>query len=83
VPRSQIPDDKEGSLARRDCPADVYLCAPTDQLPGHTPQACHVSASIIPPFSWDSVCVPDCIIGDTSTFIPRDGCPVNWSCPPP
>jgi hypothetical protein len=86
VPRSQIPDNKEGSLDRRDCPAttpDVYLCAPTDQLPGNTPQACHVSASILPPFSWDNVCVPDCIIGGSATFIPRDGCPANWSCPPP
>jgi hypothetical protein len=86
VPRSQVPDDKEGSLARRDCPLanpDVFLCAPTDQLPGHTPQSCHVGFSVIPPFSWDNVCVPDCIIGDSAPFVPRDGCPVNWSCPPP
>jgi hypothetical protein len=86
VPRSQIPDSQEGSLGRRDCVVttpDVYLCVPTDQLPGHTPQPCHVSASVLPPFSWDNICVPDCIIGDSAQFIPRDGCPVNWSCPPP
>ena len=83
VPRSQIPDAQEASLGQRDCPLDVYLCAPTDQLPGRSPQRCHVPISVIPPFSWDSVCVPDCIIGANAPFIPRDGCPVNWSCPPP
>jgi hypothetical protein len=86
VPRSQIPDAQEPSLNRRDCPQltpDVYLCAPTDQLPGHSPQPCSVSFSVIPPFSWDGVCVPDCIIGSNATIIPRDGCPVDWSCPPP
>jgi hypothetical protein len=50
---------------------------------GGTAQTCTVGFSIIPPFSWTSKCVPDCVIGGTATFIPRANCPVNWSCPPP
>jgi hypothetical protein len=82
VPRSQL-GASASSLAARDCPnPSAYLCAPADRVVGRS-TPCHVSFSVIPPFSWNSACVPDCVIGDNATFIPRGGCPDNWSCPPP
>src|SRR5262245_7000798 len=80
VPRSVIPDSEEESFGQRDCPTGPasYLCVNRDQAP-----SCHVDLSPIPPNTWDSVCVPDCVIGDQAVFLPRGGCPANWSCPPP
>jgi hypothetical protein len=70
----------------RDCPTGTanYQCLALDQVPGLgvTPTSCDVAFSVIPPFSWTSACVPDCVLGDT-TFIPQGTCPAGSSCPPP
>ena len=88
VPKSQIPDAEEADFGQRNCPntADsIYLCLAPAQIPGSgvTPTSCNVVGSIIPPFNWDSVCVPDCVLGDIAAFLPRANCPADWSCPPP
>ncbi|HEY4177937.1 MAG TPA: calcium-binding EGF-like domain-containing protein [Kofleriaceae bacterium] len=85
LPKTLIPGAEQGSLGARDCPAtagDVYLCVAADALPGGAQKTCTVSGAIIPPNSWTGVCVPDCVIGDT-TLIPKANCPTNYSCPPP
>src|SRR5215813_3538065 len=62
-----------------DCPAGLedYQCVSRDQIPqtGQTPTSCSLAISVIPPFSWDSFCVPNCVLGDRATFLPPAGCP--------
>jgi hypothetical protein len=87
VPSSQLPLALPSYIEQRDCPAGAanYKCVAPDQFPqsGQTPTACTVAIAAIPPFSWDSVCVPDCVLGDLAALVPQANCPFNWSCPPP
>ena len=73
------------TVEQRDYPAGAnYQCLARDQVPqlGQTPMTCHVSIAVIPPFTWDSTCVPDCVLGN-NPLIPQGTCPLGSSCPPP
>ena len=87
VPSNLIPDSQEADFGQRDCPnGATYLCVNPGQIPGSgvPPASCTVVGSFIPPFNWDSLCVPDCVLGDdVAVFLPQGNCPANWSCPPP
>jgi hypothetical protein len=85
VPKSQIPDASEDNFAQLSCPSSIYLCLDPGRISGSgvTPTTCHVDFSVIPPTTWDSVCVPDCVLGDIAAVLPGANCPTNWSCPPP
>jgi len=81
VPSSQLGAGVPSYVGPRDCPAGGanYQCLAQDQ----TPTSCHVDFAPISPFTWDSVCVPDCVLGDSAALLPQANCPANWSCPPP
>jgi hypothetical protein len=88
VPKSQIPDASEADFEQRDCPGtpnDIYLCLDPGRIPGSgvTPTSCNAESLIIPPFSWVSTCVPDCVLGEIAAFLPQGNCPADYSCPPP
>jgi hypothetical protein len=87
VPSSQLSAAQLADSEQRDCPGGAanYRCFARDQFPqtGETPSACHVEFSIIPPNTWDSVCVPNCVLGDIAAVLPQGNCPADWSCPPP
>jgi len=85
VPQSQLTGSQIANLGRAGCPSPVYMCAPRDQVEGLPLNYCHVSVSIFG--SYDSVCVPDCVIdggGDRCTYDPIFGitlfCP-SWVIP--
>jgi hypothetical protein len=88
VPKSQIPDAAEVDFGQRDCPnttGSIYLCLDPGQVAGSgvTPTPCTVVGSIFPPNDWTSVCVPDCVLSELPTLLPRGSCPANYTCPPP
>jgi hypothetical protein len=85
VPSSVAGAGVPAYVGQRDCPGGPasYQCLAKDQLPElGPPTSCDVAGSLIPPFAWTSICVPDCVLGDT-TFIPQGTCPAGSSCPPP
>jgi hypothetical protein len=70
-------------VGQRDCPGGPasYQCVAKDQtVELGPPTSCFVDLLFT---SWTSICVSDCVLGDTAQFIPRGTCPAGSSCPSP